>query len=324
MNKQTILSCCVMAFAGTSVMAQMENSIKLNEIVTQNKGGLQDEYGQREAWVEIANISHSTYNIRGMFVTTDRSVLDKSLSAPERMKRMSIVPNGDDRTNLTARQHIIFYLNSNPAKGTLHLTVPVEPGKPTWVALYNGNGVNLIDSVTVPALQANHSYARTVDGGKTWETKKPETVTPWINNDMEQGESKIAKVKRTDPHGFGIAVLSMGIVFFCLALLYTFFSIFGMFMRHRETARKMASIQPLKAGVKTVEKTMDTAHKANVILQDGLKSKGIDREVYMAVIVMALKQYQDDVHDMESGVITIKPKHTEWNVEFLQMTQFHE
>ena len=39
---------------------------------------------------------------------------------------------------------------------------------------------------------------------------------------------------------------------------------------------------------------------------------------------MALKQYQDDVHDVESGIITIKPKNTDWNQELPQMTQFHE
>ena len=86
----------------------------------------------------------------------------------------------------------------------------------------------------------------------------------------------------------------------------------------------MAKIQPVKAGVKTVEKTKEIGHKTNVILQDGLKSKGIDKEVYIAVISMALKQYQDNVHDVESGVITIKPKTTDWNDEYFQMTQFHE
>ena len=65
-------------------------------------------------------------------------------------------------------------------------------------------------------------------------------------------------------------------------------------------------------------------HKTGVILQEGLKTKGIDREVYMAVISMALKQYEDDVHDVESGVITIKPRETGWDDEFQQMTHFHE
>ena len=58
--------------------AQMDASIKLNEVMTDNQSSLIDEYGTRHAWVEIANISHSTYNIRGMYLTTDRSVLDKS------------------------------------------------------------------------------------------------------------------------------------------------------------------------------------------------------------------------------------------------------
>lgn len=34
----------------------------------------------------------------------------------------------------------------------------------------------------------------------------------------------------------------------------------------------------------------------------------------MAVIAMALKQYEDDVHDIESNIITIKPHHTNWNI----------
>lgn len=84
--------------------AQMDASIKLNEVLTDNQSSLIDEYGTHHAWVEIANISHSTYNIRGMYLTTDRSVLDKSMSVPERVKRMSIIPNGDARTNLSGRQ----------------------------------------------------------------------------------------------------------------------------------------------------------------------------------------------------------------------------
>lgn len=321
--KLSILT-CALAFCTMTVKAQVEKSIQLNEVVTDNRNGLLDEFGRRDAWVEIANISHSTYNIRGMYLTTDRAVLDKDMSVPDRIKRMSIIPSGDERTNLTARKHIVFFLNSNPAQGILHLDVKTQPGHATWIALYNGNGVNLIDSVSLPPLPVDYSYARTDDGQDTWGLKRPKMVTPWITNQLAQGESKIARLKRTDPYGFGITILSMGIVFFCLALLYAFFTLFGMFMRNRETAKKMAAMQPIKAGVKTVAKTIDTAHKANVILQDGLQTKGIDRETYLAVIALALKQYQDDIHDMESGVITIKPKHTDWNVEFIQMTQFHE
>ncbi|MCH5311025.1 MAG: OadG family protein [Prevotella sp.] len=320
MNKIGLLLCSMLA-AAAPVSAQMHESIRLNEVMTNNTASLQDEYGHCGAWIEIANISHTTYNIRGMYITTDRSVLDKDMSVPERIKRMSVIPSGDERTNLTARQHLVFYLNSNPARGVLHLNAPVDSLSAVWFALYDGNGVDLVDSVTVPVMAANHSFARQTDGVGEWEEKPEDAVTPNISNYITIRESKIAKLKREDPHGYGITVLAMGIVFFCLALLFVFFYLFGLFMRKRHA---MAKIQPLKMGVKTVEKTVEIGHKTGVVLQDGLKSKGIDKEIYIAVIAMALKQYQDDVHDVESGVITIKHHQTEWNSEYNQIKQFHD
>ena len=321
MNKFGLLLGTLLLAGASMTHAQVEQSIKINEVMTSNTSNLQDEYGQREAWIEIANVSFTTYNVRGMFITTDRSVLDPQMSVPERMKRMSAIPSGEPRTALGGRQHLILFCNSLPSKGSMHLSVPVDPSKPTWIGLYSGNATQLIDSVTVPVIADNLSYARHKDGSVNWVVKSAEQVTPGISNMTDIVETKTAKLKREDPYGFGITVLAMGIVFFCLALLFVFFTLFGFFMKHRSA---VANIQPVKAGVKTVEKTMEVASKTSTILQDGLKTKGIDKEVYMAVIAMALKEYQDNVHDVESGVITIKPKNTDWNMELPLMTQFHE
>ena len=321
MNKFGLLLGTLLLAGASMTHAQVEQSIKINEVMTSNTSNLQDEYGQREAWIEIANVSFTTYNVRGMFITTDRSVLDPQMSVPERMKRMSAIPRGEPRTALSGRQHLILFCNSLPSKGSMHLSVPIDPSKPTWVGLYSGNATQLIDSVTVPVIADNLSYARHKDGSPNWVVKSAEQVTPGISNMTDIVETKTAKLKREDPYGFGITVLAMGIVFFCLALLFVFFTLFGFFMKHRSA---VANIQPVKAGVKTVEKTMEVASKTSTILQDGLKTKGIDKEVYMAVIAMALKEYQDNVHDVESGVITIKPKNTDWNMELPLMTQFHE
>ena len=208
----------------------------------------------------------------------------------------------------------------------MHLAVPVDATKPLWIALYNGNATQLIDSVSVPLLGADQSYARIANNGTgaDWEVKSADRVTPGISNVTTVSESKVEKFKREDPHGFGMALMAMGIVFFCLALLWIVFSLFGMLMRHMETAKKVANKQPIKPITKTVEKTIEVGHKTGVILKDGFESKGIDREVYMAVIGMALKQYEDDVHDVESGIITIKSKATDWDDEYAQMTHFHE
>ena len=298
------LLCSVLLLSSTSaIYGQGAKNIVINEVLTNNTASIQDEFGAHEAWIELENTSFTTYNIRGMYLTTDRSVLDPQMSVPERIKRMSIIPSGDARTNVGGRQHIVFFGNSNPAQGKLHLSLRVPMSEPFWIALYNGNASELIDSVTIPALAADQSYARQ---GKRWAVKSAQNVTPGIENFIKTDESKDAKLKREDPHGFGITLLAMGIVFTCLAVLFLFFTLFGIVMRHMETAKKVANTQPIKPITKTVEKTAEIGHKTGVILQEGLKTKGIDREVYMAVIGMALKQYEDDVHDVESGVITIK------------------
>lgn len=292
---------------------QGARNIKINEVMTSNSASITDEYGRHNPWVELSNIAYSSYNIRGMYITTDRSVLDKSLSVPERIRKMSIIPNGEERTLMTARKHVVLYLNSKRAEGAFHLTAKVEPNKPLWIAIYDGNAVDLIDSVSVPALSTDCSFAREKDGSAKWVVKNADNVTPGTSNLLDEGESKVAKLKRNDPHGYGIALLSMAIVFFCLTLLYVFFRILGIFMGHKQTIKKAKNIQPVKVAVKAGEKLVETGHKTKVILKDGLQTAGIDKEVYIAVISMALKQYQDDVHDNESNIITIKPHNTLWN-----------
>ena len=326
MNRFRFLLGSLLAISSLPVMAQMDASIKLNEVMTRNESSLIDEYGARNAWVEISNISYSTYNIRGMYLTTDRSVLDKKMSVPERVSRMSQIPNGDVRTNLSGRQLILLQLGSKPALGSLHLSMKVNTTEPTWIALYNGNATQLIDSVTVPVLGVDQSYARIANNGTTadWEVKSADRVTPGIQNQTTVSESKVEKFKREDPHGFGMALMAMGIVFFCLALLWITFTLFGMLMRHMDTAKKVANKQPIKPITKTVEKTIEIGHKTGIILQEGFEKRGIDMEVYMAVIGLALRQYEDDIHDVESGVITIKPKDTGWDDEYSQMTHLHE
>lgn len=319
MNNLRVLLSGLLLASASAVMAQGAKNIRINEVLTNNTANIEDEYGRREAWIELENTSFTTYNIRGMYFTTDRSVLDPNMSVPERIKRMSVIPSGDPRTQIGGRQHLLFFCNSNPTQGKLHLSLQVPISEPIWIGFYNGNAVELIDSVTVPALAADQSYAR---HGDKWSVKSPENVTPGIENFIKTDETKDAKLKREDPYGIGITLLAMGIVFFCLALLFVFFWLFGLIMRHIDTAKKVANTQPIKTVTKTVEVTHDIAHATGNILQDGFDKKGIDKEVYIAVISMALKQYQDDVHDVESGIITIKPQRTGWSDEGNQMTHF--
>lgn len=291
------------------MFAQGAKNIKINEVLTNNTASLQDEFGQHLPWVELVNTSFSTYNIRGMYITTDRSVLNPSLSAPQRIAKMQVIPNGDSRTQMSGRNHLILFLHSNPAKGAMHFATKAVAGQPLWFALYDGNGIDLIDSVSVPVLAEDKSYARIKDGELKWDIKPAEAVTPGIGNYIEINETKIARLKRDDPHGFGITVLSMGIVFSCLALLFVFFSILGKIMVNKEKADK-ASREAGWVKLKTARMPIEAKDSK---IPPSKKKEDID--VYIAVIAMALKDYQDNLHDEESGIITIRPRHTMWNNE---------
>ena len=326
MYKIRILFGALLMMTSVAVFGQGAYNIVISEVLTDNSSSIVDELGERKAWIELENTSYSSYNVRGMYLTTNRSVLN-DMKAPARIALMTQIPSGDERTLIGARQHLLLFGNSNPATGKLHLSLSIPVGQPVWIALYNGNGVDLIDSVSVPALGLDESYARKPDG---WYVMNSDKVTPGIENFTTNGapvdhkeKTKIDKFKEEDPHGFSMAIMAMGIVFLCLALLWIFFTIFGKFMKHIETAKKVVKAQPIKPITKTVTKTVEIGKKTANIMQDGLEKKGIDIEVYMAVIGMALKQYEDDVHDVESGVITIKSKDTEWDDEYSQMTHLH-
>ena len=115
MKRTKILLSGLLLVSTSAMMAQGAKNIRINEVLTNNTASIQDDYGQCHAWIELENTSFTTYNVRGMYFTTDKSVLDPQMSVPERIKRMSVIPSGDPRTQIGGRQHLIFDCNSNPA-----------------------------------------------------------------------------------------------------------------------------------------------------------------------------------------------------------------
>ena len=103
--------------------------------------------------------------------------------------------------------------------------------------------------------------------------------------------------------------MRLGIVFSCLALLFVFFSILGKIMVNKEKADK-ASREAGWVKLKTARMPIEAKDSK---IPPSKKKEDID--VYIAVIAMALKDYQDNLHDEESGIITIRPRHTMWNNE---------
>jgi len=308
-NEVFIMGCpksCPVANADSAVAAE---DIKPCEI----PAFYVDESGKPASWIEIENTSYSTHDIRNCYITTNRAVLDKKMSAPERERLMSVIPAGDPRTKISAKQHITFFVGKRNL-GTLHTTDAVEliPGQPNWVAIYDGNAVDLLDSITIPAMPACQSYARMSSG--EWQMCTLEEMTPNGPN-QEYYNDKIREFKEKDPNGIAMTLMCMAVVFTCLAILFLFFQGFGLILAKLVNKVTKPVVKPVvTAGERVVE----------VARQGTIETKGIPMDHYAAVIGMALHEYFGGTHDIESGIITIQQHHSSWDDKSHEMRQTPE
>ena len=309
-----ILSVFSFLIASSAAFAQGAHDFKLNEVYVytpaccqgdstktcEQQASYVDEYGQPTSWIEIENISYSTHDIRNCFLTINPAVLDKTMSAPEREKLMSLIPAGDPRTSLAAKQRITFFADGHVNRGTLHLNFTLPVGEPFTIYFFDGNAVDLLDSVRVEALPAGSSYARVKDA--QWQVLEADKVTPNAPN-VAFSNDKIKEFKEKDPHGIAMTLMCMGVVFSCLILLFVFFHIFGWAMNR---AAKLARVRAIRAIHEQAVRVVEMAKQGTT------ETKGIDMETYAAVIGLALHEYFGGTHDLESGILTINQTQTTW------------
>ena len=308
--KKVFLS-IIVVLAATAGFAQGAKNLKFNEILVTNTASLVDEYGCRSAWIEFHNDAFASANARNCFLTNDPAVLNPELSAPERIKMMYQIPSGNVATGIHGKQKMVFFADGLPNRGVFHTNFNLADSTENWIALYDANGTTLLDSITVPALGENQSWARAKDGIGEWTIVTAENVTPAATNTVEQGEGKVAKFKRMDSvklpftikirkwelsaiGGLGMTVMCMAVVFSALAILWWLFALIGKIFASTISSTKKA---PAKAA---------PAPKA-------VPAKGNANEEEMAAICMALHEHFGNVHDEESDVLTIVGGASGWN-----------
>ena len=273
--------------------AQGLHSLRLNEVQTQNCEGVVQEQGRQQAWIEIENTSYTTQNIGGCYLTNNPEVLNPNLTAAERQALMSPILTGDERTKIGPKSHFLIFADSQTQLGLTHASFTLAEGEPTFIALYEANGTVMIDSVWVPACpEPDASYAK-VDG--TWQWVAPGEASPNASNTQGGGSSdKVAEFKEKDPHGFAMTIMAIIIVIGSLALLAIFFSLFGWVMQ-KVTGKKTPAASQLQEAV-TPQPVTTSAEEIDAV-----------------AIAMALADLSRDVHDIETGIITIRQRPTAWN-----------
>lgn len=299
MNKKILGIFLFAAFMVSSVWAQGRKGLRINEVLVTNENNYQDDYGCQSAWIEIFNTTFGTVDVRSCYLTNDRN-------NPKKYP----IPKGDVLTEMPPRQHVLFWADGKPNRGTFHVNFTLDPDKDNWIGLYDSNGRDLIDSVTVPAgIPTDHSYARYEDGVGHWVIKggneQSGYVTPSTNNITLDKNVKIDMFTEHDPFGVGMAIMAMAIVFAGLLLLYLLFRLIG-----------QISVLIKKRNAMRVHGISD---------KEEAKEKGFGREageVY-AAIAMALYQHLE-AHDVEDTILTInkvKKAYSPWNSKIYSLRE---
>ena len=125
------------------------------------------------------------------------------------------------------------------------------------------------------------------DPGQILFTKLTST-TPFATNITNPPMPKHEKMRLADPHGISMTVTAVAVVFSALILLYLAFWALGKLMIHIAKRNK--------------QKASGTATVAPPVK---IKNEGAIVGAEIAAIGMALKMYQDEMHDIESHVLTI-------------------
>jgi len=263
--------------AGPGLNAQSQNDMRLNEFLVINTDDFEDDFGHKGAWVELFNSSYGTVNIGGCYLSNDPANLTKY-----------VIPKGDVLTKISPRQHILFWADNQPFRGTFHINFTLEDSKE--IIFVASDGHTIIDRVAIPheKLDTNVSYGRLEDGLGSltgtdgWQVM--DRTSPSTNNTGVDKVPPSVVIKEMDPYGIIMAVTAMTVVFLSLILLYVMFKNIGKYNIKKSRARsEVASAVTGKPKV------------ANV-----------SAEIY-AAIATALHAYNQDseAHDIENTILTI-------------------
>ena len=113
------------------------------------------------------------------------------------------------------------------------------------------------------------------------------------------------RILTSDPHGFGLAVVAICVVFVALICIWLIMMLFSSIIR-KSTEKKAG--QPAAAKSPSI----------------GAIASGVDGEVY-AAIAAAIYAYEQDLHDEEDTIITIQKVErawTPWNAKFYNMNHY--
>ena len=298
---RTLLTAIALLFAGIATAASLD-AIRINEVMVENTNSITDEYGERHAWIELFNGNFAPMDISSLYITND--------TTGDNWKKYP-VPLGDVNTKIAKRQHVVFFADGQPNKGTFHMNFTLTPGQKNIIAIYDAGG-KMLDIIEVPEnVLANQTYAREEDGIGEWGLRKggnDDYITPSSANIIRDTNDRIAMFANNDEDGIAMTIMAMGIVF--TALLVLCLSFYGI-------GKINAAVLRMKK-FRALGVTESTAGSADLADHDSGEE--------IAAIAMAIHEHFN-AHDTENPILTInkvKRAYSPWSSKIYGLREVPE
>ena len=260
------------------VMAQSVSDVRINEVLVKNVDNYEDDYGHRESWLELYNAGYSAVNVGGCY-------LEVSNGTDTIRYR---IPKGDARTAIPPQGYLVFFCEGTGSKGTFHTNFRLENNN--RIAFYDQSGrgkpiSEIVYDVNAQLPDVSIGYMEVDDSLVLMQL---EAITPHATNNTTDILPQHEKFRRVDPYGVGMTITAMAVVFTALLLLYIIFRQVGIGMHSAANKRSKAARGDVAATV-----------------SDGKPKREVVSGEVIAAISLAMQQYDNDLHDLESAVLTI-------------------
>lgn len=312
--KRSITLLLLALVISVTVSAQSRRGLYINEVLPNNENSVVDEYGYHSAWIEFYNSTYAPINLATCYVTTEdvyKNDLKDGKLQTQNIKtdgKVPAIPRGDSRTIIAPREHALYWLDGLNDRGVFHLRVRLNDFEPTWIGVFDSDGITLIDQVEVPVLPADQSIALKLDGkndgsADCW-NKNDSDPTPHAYNHMADFMAQKRLFKEKDRHGFLMAIMAMSVVFSALLVLSIAFWLIGKISKRHRVKSKLEA-----HGVDDDDTTHELAQ--------------VDTAEEIAAIALALHEHFN-AHDNESNVLTInkvKKLYSPWNSKIYSLRE---
>jgi hypothetical protein len=165
-----------------------EVTLVINEIMAANNTTIRDPQGQYDDWIEIYNYGSDAVDIGGMYLTDNLSAPTK-WQVPSNNSTLSTIPGGG---------YLLIWADNDTTDSGLHANFKLDAAGED-IALFDSNGVTLIDSVTFGEQTGDISYGRYPDAGDYWQAFG--LPTPGEQN-IGMYEGIVSNVEFSHEHGF--------------------------------------------------------------------------------------------------------------------------